>query len=102
MPNRFSGQIIASAPATVSVGNISTSLLAANFDRVGLVVVNSSGGTIYLGLDGATALLNAGITLNPNGGTWVMDDYTYTKGAINAIAHSAATQVGVQEFYEKF
>lgn len=101
MPNIFSGQTLASAPASVSVGTSSTSLVAENFDRVGLTVINTSSGTIYLGLQGALATLNAGIALNPNGGTWVMDEYTFTKGQVTAVAHSAATNVAIQEFYIK-
>ena len=97
MPNFLSGTIMPLAPTSIAVGISSTQLVAFNSIRAGLTVINSSTGTIYLGL-GNIAVLNAGIALNPSGGTWVMDEYTYTNGQINAIAHAAATSVAVQEF----
>lgn len=97
MPNFHSGTIQPQAPAQVSVGASSTTLVAANTDRVGLIVVNISSGTIYLGLNNA-AVLGAGIALNANGGVWVMDEYSYTNDVINAIAHSANTAVSIQQF----
>ena len=97
MPNIYSGTINASAPTAGSVGVASGALVAANTNRVGLVIVNTSAGTIYLGINNA-AVVGRGISLNANGGTWVMDDYTFSNEAINAIAHTANTQVAVQEF----
>lgn len=102
MPNIYSGSVSAARPSSTLVGTSSTSLVGASTDattRVGLVVVNSSDSTIYLGLGGGSAVLRAGIALNPNGGVWVMDEYTYTKEAITAIAHTAGSIVSTQEFF---
>lgn len=86
-----------SAPSAASVGVVSAAVVAANAARKGLVLTNTSLGTISLGLDGNAAVLNSGITLNARGGTWVMDEYTYTVGAITAIAAIAASNLAIQE-----
>ncbi len=88
--------ITGNAPTAVSVGVTSTSVLASNTSRKGLVVVNTSANIISLGLDGAAAVLNSGITLVPYG-VWVMDDMTYSQGAIHAIASGASSNLSVQE-----
>ena len=85
------------SPTAVSVGTSSTSVLSSNASRKGLVLVNTSANFISLGLDGAAAVLYSGITLTPNGGTWVMDSQTYTTGAIHAIASVASSNLSVQE-----
>lgn len=89
--------LTASAPAQVSVGVASGVLIAANGSRKGFVVVNNSSARISIGLAGAAAVLDSGITLYP-GGSWVMDEYTFNTGAINAIASAAASLAGIQEF----
>jgi hypothetical protein len=43
-------------------------------------------------------VLNSGITLSANGGSFVMDEYTFATGAINAIAGGAASNLAIQEF----
>lgn len=80
----------------VSIAATSTSAVASNASRKGLVLTNTSTHNISLGL-GVAAVLNSGITLYP-GGVWVMDEYTYTTGAINAIASVASSNLAVQEF----
>lgn len=98
MPNLLTGTINASAPTNILVGVASAQAVAANNDRQGLVLVNISGSTMYLGLQGATAVLNSGFTILPNGGTWTMEEYSYSNGQINAIAHSAGNILCIQEF----
>lgn len=85
------------APSSVPVGVTSTSVLSANSSRKGLVLTNTSNRVISLGLNGVPAVLNSGITLQP-GGIWVMDSYTFTTGAITAIASGAASNLAIQEF----
>ena len=85
-----------SSPAVASVGTSSASALASNSARKGLVMINLSSSNISLGL-GAAAVLNQGITLTPFG-TWVMDQYTFTTSAINAIAGVASSTLSIQEF----
>lgn len=88
--------LTAGAPAAATVGAASAEALAANSARRGLVMVNTSNNTISLGL-GATAVLNSGITLLANGGTWVMDRDTFTTAAVNAIASAASSNLAIQE-----
>ncbi len=98
MPNLYVGTISASGPTNTLVGSSSAQALAGNNLRAGLVLTNISTSTIYLGLQDTTAKLNAGIVLLPNGGSWVMDEYTYNNDPINAIAHSAGNILCIQEF----
>ena len=96
MPNILVGTITPSAPTKAIVGLVSDTVLAANINRVGLIIVNAQSGTISLGLNGETAVLNQGITLSPSG-DWSMDDYTFTNGAITGIAY-ASGYIAIQEF----
>lgn len=98
MPGNVKGTINASPPANALIGATDTVLVAENLNRQGLIITNVSGSTIYLALMGMRSTLHAGITLNPNGGTWVMDEYNFNNSAINAIAHSAGNIVAIQEF----
>lgn len=87
---------IGNAPTAASVGVASASAVAANSLRKGLILTNTSVNIISLGLNGNTATLNSGITLVPYG-CWIMDQYTFTTGAITAIASGAASNLAVQE-----
>jgi len=84
------------APTAVSVGVTSATAVASNSSRKGLVLTNTSNRVISLGLNGNAAVLNSGITLQA-GGVWVMDSYTFTTGAITAIASGAASNLAIQE-----
>lgn len=84
------------APTAVSVGVTSTSVLPANALRKGAVFTNTSSNTISFGLNGNAAVLNSGITLAPFG-TWIMDAFTFTSGAVTAIASGASSNLSVQE-----
>ena len=95
--NILSGSISASAPQQASVANSSTTIVVENLQRVGLVLMNLSAGTIYLGINN-TAILGSGITLLPDGGVWTMDEYNFVKEQINAIAHSSGSLLSIQEF----
>ena len=85
-----------SAPAAASVGVASAEAVAANANRKGLILTNTSQATISLGF-AAAAVLSSGVTLFP-GGIFKMDEYTLTTGAINAIAGAAASNLAIQEF----
>ena len=84
------------APAAVSVGTSSGTVLASNTLRKGAIFTNTSANTISFGLSGSAAVLNSGITLTPYG-VWIMDQFTFTTGAITAIASAAASNLAVQE-----
>lgn len=81
---------------SVSVGNTSTSFLASNAIRKGLIIVNTSTQVTSYSF-GGTAVLNSGLTLYP-GGTFVMDEFTFSTAAVTAIAAAAASAVAGQEY----
>lgn len=87
----------ANAPSSVTVSSVSTSIIAANADRKGLVLINNGTKDCFLGI-GTAALLNNGILLKANGGTWIMDPETFTTQAINGITSSSTTTMLIQEF----
>lgn len=86
----------AAAPGTSTVGVASGLIVAANAARKGLVIVNVSINKVCLGF-GSAAVLNSGITLYP-GGTYVMDEYMFDLGAVNAIASAASSVISIQEY----
>lgn len=88
--------LVAVAPTAATVGVASAQAQAATATRAGLVLINTSANTISLGF-GAAAVLNSGITLYP-GGVYVMDEYTFNAGAVNAIASAAASNLAIQEY----
>lgn len=69
---------------SVLVGDVSTLVLEANPSRVTLELINDSKSIMYLGL-GHDAVMNKGIRLNANGGSYGMDDLNLFLGAIYAI-----------------
>jgi hypothetical protein len=82
------------APGSFTATTSSSQMLAANSSRHGLVVTNLGAGTVYFGL-GATAVIGSGIALLP-GGVWVMDEYTFSQAAINAIG-TISSALALQE-----
>lgn len=86
-----------SAPTQATVGASSALALASNSSRTGLVLVNTSANTISIAFGANAAVLNSGMTLNPNGGTFVMDAFTFTTQAVNAIAGAASSNLSIQE-----
>lgn len=95
MSNILTGTINPSAPTAVTVGVTSTSLVSANVNRQGLIIINVGSSTVSLGLD-AAAVLSQGITLSPLG-VWNMAEYDYCTAAINGIGSSTGS-VSIQEF----
>lgn len=87
--------LTASSPTAATVGTSSAQAVASNANRKGLILTNTSSNTISFGI-GAAAVLNSGITLTA-GGVWVMDEFTFATGAINAIASAAASNLSIQE-----
>lgn len=60
------------AHTVVTVGNTSTTVLAANALRQYALFINDSDETVYLSLDGTAAALNDGVRLNAAGGSYEM------------------------------
>ncbi len=91
-------QVLTPSVGTFATIGVASSLaVPINTIRKGLVVTNTSGNLISLGLDVA-AVLGSGITLNANGGVWEMDEFTFTTGFVFAIAAGAGSNLAIQEF----
>ena len=89
----------AQVPASVSVSTSGTLVLNANAARTGLVLVNcSTGAVMSLALGTTAPSVNSGITLQPNGGAWSMDQFSFTRSAVYAAASVASSTLAVQEF----
>ena len=80
----------ATAETTVSILATSTTVLAANADRVYARFINDSDTTIYL-REGAAAVVGEGTRLNANGGSYEMYQAACNlyRGAIYGIAAAA-------------
>lgn len=88
--------VTASSPTFATVGAASATAVAANSSRKGLHLVNTSSNRISLAF-GATAVLDSGITLYPMGSFWV-DNQSLVTAAVTAIASSAGSNLGIQEY----
>jgi len=87
-----SSKTAASGTSTaVTVGNTSTTVLAASTTRKQAIIVNDSDEAVYIAY-GATSALNAGIRINASGGSLVEDVYT---GLITGICTSGSKVVTV-------
>lgn len=80
----------------VSVGSSSTSVLASNASRKFAIFINDSDETIYLNLSG-TAVMNEGIRLNANGGSYEINLNNLYTGAITGICSSGTKNLTVVE-----
>lgn len=86
--------------ASVSVGTSATLIIAQNFERVGLIIDNDGGATVFLG-DGSGVTTSTGIQL-ANDATRELFPPTnagsfYYKGAIYGIVASGTNTVRVWE-----
>jgi len=88
--------VAVATPGKVAVGVASTSILAANTARIFAQFVNDSDTVIYLWL-GAVAVINEGIRLNANGGSFEINLTNLYTGAVHAIAGGAAKNLTVTE-----
>ena len=79
-----------------TVGVASALALAANVQRANAVFVNDSSETIYLAR-GNAAVLNRGIRLNANGGSYEIDASNLFQGIVNGIATGAGANLTVSE-----
>lgn len=86
------------APAQIDVDTASKEVVAENYNRVGLLLTNLASGTMYLAFGTNAAVVGSGPVLGPDGGSFSMDDFSFTKEAVNAIAHSNNSLLAIQEF----
>ena len=89
--------LAADSPTVVTVGVASGVVLARDGTRRGAIFVNTSPNRISFGI-GVAAVLGSGITIYGNGGTWQMDEHSFTTDIINAIASAAGSTLAVQVF----
>lgn len=85
-----------SSPTFATVGTTSAIAVAQNLNRKGLILVNTSANTIYLGF-GVAAVLGSGMTLYPHG-VFNMDEHDFTTAAVYAIASAASSNLSIQQF----
>ena len=85
MPEPLSWPIEAAEDSAMLIQAVSTQVLAANPRRADAVFVNDSNQPIYLAR-GNDAVLNEGIRLNANGGSYEINRNNLFLGIINAIA----------------
>ena len=78
----------------VSVGTGSTAVLSASADRKTATFVNDSDTAIYLSKSG-TAVLNEGIRLNANGGSYEINSTNLYLGALAAISSAGSKNLTV-------
>lgn len=83
-------------PTKVAVGAASTAVLAANADRIFALFVNDSDEEIYLS-ESAAAVMNEGIRLNAEGGSFAITLINLYTGAITAICASGGKNLTVTE-----
>lgn len=88
----------ATALAAVTVGSSTTVALAAQAGRVTATFTNDSDEVIYLAL-GVSAVMNRGIRLNANGGSYEINLSNPWAGAVNAICASGSKNLCVQQTY---
>jgi len=83
----------------VTVGATTTSALATNTSRKAALFINDSVETIYLKI-GSSAVLNAGIRLNANGGSYQMSfkEGTLSTAQVNSICASGSKKLLVTEW----
>lgn len=93
-----SGSLTGSAPATGTVGTSSATLVAANVNRRGCVITVIGSGSVFLAFGANAAVINSGIALPGARSVFIMDAFTYSREAINAIASAAGVTVSIQEF----
>lgn len=85
--------------STAAVSSTSSPVVAANPLRRGLIIVNT--GTtepVSLSINGDSAVAGSGLTLMPNGGTWNMDEYSFTVESVEAVTASGTSNLSIQEF----
>jgi len=83
-------------PSNSVVTTTSSQILASNANRKGLVIINTGSYTVSLGFSNA-AVANSGVVLYPSG-TFNMDAYSFTTSNVTAIATTANSYVGIQEW----
>lgn len=90
------GQADSAVQTRVLVGTSSTQLLAADSDRVSVIIVNGSGNDVFVGL-GATAS-TLGIPFFNQGDSYEIGMENKYTGAVSAIAAAANSTLYISKF----
>ena len=90
------GAVSTATNTKVSVGSADTQVLVANASRKFAAFVNDSNEVIYLSLS-ATAVMNEGIRLNANGGSYWINLLELYTGEVSAICSSGSKNLTVME-----
>lgn len=83
---------ISNYSATTTTGTA----VAANSSRVGLIISNSGANGVFINI-GADAEVNKGIYLAPNGGTFTMDRFSFSRDVVTAITASGTSNICIYE-----
>jgi len=89
--------LTATAPGTATIGTSSSQVVAAATTRKGLIITNTHATQRVSLAFGTAAVLDSGVTLMP-GQSFIMDEYSFHTGAVNAWASGASTVLSVQQF----
>jgi hypothetical protein len=84
-------------PATANVSAVSSKIVDANINRTSISIINISVNPVFLSFGNNPAIVNGGIAILPEGGTFLMDNNTVSILEINAISTGDA-MVAIQEF----
>lgn len=90
--------LTASAPSSATVGVTAATAVTLPSNLKGAAFVNTSANAISLALGGGTAVLNSGITLTANGGSFLMTSDLLVTGIVSAIASAASSNLSIQVF----
>ena len=96
MPDPRIHPVVNVLDTSVLIGAVSTLILPANLRRVELDLVNDSDEAIYI-YRGEPALMNSGLRLNPEGGSYRMGTNNLYHGAIYGICASGDKNLCVSE-----
>ena len=83
-------------PKKVSIGSSDTTVLVRKSNRTFAVFVNDSDEDIYLSLS-TLAVMNEGMRLNANGGSYDIDSTNLYTGEVSAICSSGSKNLAVTE-----
>ncbi len=88
----------ANAPANYTATNSSTTMLAVNEKRQGLVITNIGDKKIYLAFGSHAAVKNKGIFLDKKTGVFGIDATMCCKLPVQVITENGTSTVAIQEF----
>jgi hypothetical protein len=90
--------LTASAPVATTAGITSAALVSSNSSRKGLIITNYSNNWVFLSFSANAAVVDGGVPIAPNGGSYSMTKDDFTTGEVRAIATAASSKVAVQEY----